>query len=86
MLKHWSIRLPALPEQRRIVALLDALSTICDQLERSLATERVERARLLEALLRQALTTEAGGPRGSIPALGTLIPDPPVRLIVSDVP
>ena len=47
--------LPPLAEQHRIVAKVDELMTVCDELEQSLATEQTERARLLEALLRDAL-------------------------------
>lgn len=47
--------LPPLPEQRRIVAKVDELMTLCDRLEASLATADDTRRRLLEALLAEAL-------------------------------
>jgi len=47
--------LPPLSEQRRIVAKVDELMAVCDELGQSLATEQTERARLLEALLHDAL-------------------------------
>jgi len=49
------IPVPPLAEQHRIVAKVDELMAVCDDLERSLATEQTERARLLEALLHDAL-------------------------------
>ena len=49
------IPLPPLAEQHRIVAQVDELMAVCDELERSLAREQTERGRLLEALLRDAL-------------------------------
>lgn len=47
--------LPPLAEQRRIVAKVDELMALCDQLEASLATADDTRRRLLEALLAEAL-------------------------------
>jgi type I restriction enzyme, S subunit len=47
--------LPPLAEQHRIVAKVDALMALCDQLEASLTTTATTRARLLEALLHEAL-------------------------------
>lgn len=53
------IPLPPLAEQHRIVAKVDALMTLCDQLEASLATATTTRSRLLEALLNEALNSES---------------------------
>ena len=55
------IPLPPLPEQRRIVAKVDALMALCDQLEKNLAAADTARRSLLEALLHEALApaTEA---------------------------
>ncbi|SDE47611.1 restriction endonuclease subunit S [Belnapia rosea] len=50
-----SFPLPPLAEQHRIVAKVNALMALCDQLEASLTTASTTRARLLEATLRQAL-------------------------------
>jgi type I restriction enzyme S subunit len=47
--------LPPLPEQHRIVAKVDELMAVCDQLEQSLAAVQTERARLLEAVLHDSL-------------------------------
>jgi len=47
--------LPPLAEQHRIVAMVDVLMTLCDQLEESLATVSDTRLRLLEAVLHEAL-------------------------------
>ncbi|MGC8732498.1 MAG: restriction endonuclease subunit S [Halothiobacillaceae bacterium] len=49
------IPLPPLAEQHRIVAKVDALMALCDQLEASLTTAITTRSRLLEALLHEAL-------------------------------
>ncbi|WP_422003065.1 restriction endonuclease subunit S [Roseovarius mucosus] len=49
------IPLPPLAEQHRIVARVDALMALCDQLESSLTTTTTTRSRLLEALLHEAL-------------------------------
>ncbi|MGU3358925.1 restriction endonuclease subunit S [Methylobacterium sp. M6A4_1b] len=47
--------LPPLAEQHRIVAKVDELMALCDQLEASLNTTAAIRSRLLEALLAEAL-------------------------------
>jgi len=47
--------LPPVPEQHRIVAKVDALMTLCDRLEASLAATAATRRRLLDALLAEAL-------------------------------
>jgi type I restriction enzyme S subunit len=52
-----TIPLPPLAEQRRIVAKVDELMALCDQLEASLAAAATDRARLLESLLHEALAT-----------------------------
>ena len=49
--------LPPVSEQRRIVAKVDELMTLCDQLEASLTTGETTRSRLLDALLHEALAT-----------------------------
>jgi type I restriction enzyme S subunit len=46
---------PPLAEQKRIVAKVDELMAICDQLEKQLETQQKESRRLLEALLHEAL-------------------------------
>jgi type I restriction enzyme, S subunit len=53
------IPLPPVPEQRRIVAKVDELMGVCDELEVALAAAQDGRARLLEALLHEALEGEA---------------------------
>jgi type I restriction enzyme S subunit len=50
-----TIPLPPLAEQHRIVAKVDTLMALCDQLEASLTTATTTRSRLLEALLHEAL-------------------------------
>jgi type I restriction enzyme, S subunit len=54
-IRRITVPLPPLAEQHRIVAKVDELMAVCDELEQSLATEQTERARLLEALLHDAL-------------------------------
>jgi len=49
------IPLPPLGEQRRIVAKVDTLMALCDQLEAALTSADTTRTRLLEALLHEAL-------------------------------
>ena len=58
-LKEFPIPIPPIGEQYRIVAKVDELMTVCDQLEAALASARDGRARLLEALLHEALEGEA---------------------------
>lgn len=51
--------LPPLAEQHRIVAKVDALMVLCDRLEAALSTADTTRARLLNALLHEALEPAA---------------------------
>lgn len=51
------VPLPPLAEQHRIVATVDALMALCDRLEAALTTADTTRARLLEALLADALNS-----------------------------
>jgi type I restriction enzyme, S subunit len=53
------VALPPLAEQLRIVAKVDALMALCDRLESALATADTTRARLLEALLHEALVPQS---------------------------
>ena len=55
--KAYPIPLPPLVEQRRIVAKVDALMVLCDQLEIRLAAIQSESGRLLEAILYNSLKT-----------------------------
>jgi len=61
------IPLPPLPEQRRIIAKVDDLMVLCDQLEAQLTSLRTSSIRLLEAVLHQSLTSmqSVGGHRTS---------------------
>jgi type I restriction enzyme S subunit len=49
------IPLPPLAEQHRIVAKVDELMALCDQLEQQLSQADQQRRRLLEAVLAEAL-------------------------------
>jgi type I restriction enzyme S subunit len=51
-----SILIPSLAEQHRIVAKVDELMSLCDQLEQQLSQADQQRRRLLEAVLDQALS------------------------------
>ena len=53
------IHIPPLTEQRRIVAKVDELMALCDQLEASLAAAATDRTRLLESHLHEALAPAA---------------------------
>ncbi|MBI2779265.1 MAG: restriction endonuclease subunit S [Gammaproteobacteria bacterium] len=50
------IALPPLAEQHRIVAKVNELMALCDQLETQLTTAQSDSRRLLEAVLHQALS------------------------------
>ena len=52
------IPLPPLTEQRRVVARVDELMTLCDRLEASLTAADDTRSQLLDALLAEALTPD----------------------------
>ncbi|GAO77732.1 restriction endonuclease subunit S [Sphingopyxis sp. C-1] len=54
-IRSLSVPLPPLAEQHRIVAKVDALMALCDQLEASITTGEHIRSRLLEAVLHNAL-------------------------------
>jgi type I restriction enzyme S subunit len=53
------VPLPPIAEQKRIVAKIDELMVICDQLEANLKTADGTRANLLEVLLRESLESQA---------------------------
>jgi len=52
-----SPRVPPLAEQHRIVAKVDELMALCDQLEAQLTTTETDTRRLLEAVLEAALAS-----------------------------
>jgi type I restriction enzyme, S subunit len=54
------VPLPPLAEQKRIVAKVDELMALCDQLEAGLKVGEHIRGRLLGALLREALEPVTG--------------------------
>ena len=57
--RNFLIPLPPLAEQHRIVAKVDALMALCDQLEASLTTTATTRSKLLNTLLHEALEPAA---------------------------
>jgi len=64
-IRSLTIPLPPLAEQRRIIAKVDALMAICDQLETTLSAKHCYTSRLLEAVVHSALPT-AGTPRDGL--------------------
>ena len=56
ILKNMAIPLPPLPEQHRIVAKVDELMALCDQLENQLTATEADSRRLLEAVLHETLS------------------------------
>jgi type I restriction enzyme S subunit len=60
-----SIPLPPLAEQHRIVAKVDALTALCDQLETALTTSATTRSRLLDTLIRTALSPDVPIPEAA---------------------
>ena len=57
VIRSMAVPLPPSDEQRRIVAKVEDLMALCDQLEANLTTGDDTRRRLLDALLAEALTT-----------------------------
>jgi type I restriction enzyme S subunit len=58
-IRSLSTPIPPLAEQHRIVAKVDELMALCDQLESELTDKQTEAARLLESVLHHALQTSA---------------------------
>jgi type I restriction enzyme S subunit len=61
LIAGWWFPLPPLAEQKRVVAKVDELMAICDQLEQQLESQQKGRRRLLEALLHEALEGVGSG-------------------------
>jgi type I restriction enzyme S subunit len=57
-LRNFLVPLPPLAEQHRIVAKVDELMVLCDQLEVQLTTTEADSRRLLEAVLHEALAQD----------------------------
>jgi type I restriction enzyme S subunit len=53
---NFMVPLPPLAEQHRIVAKVDKLLALCDQLEAQLAAAQTDTSRLLEAILHNSLS------------------------------
>lgn len=58
LIRTFNVPLPPLSEQHRIVAKVEELMALCDQLEASLVEGAQTRAKLLEAVLHEALDDE----------------------------
>lgn len=61
LVRSFPLGLPPLAEQHRIVAKVDELMTLCDQLEAQLTTTQTDSRRLLEAVLYEALAPTLEG-------------------------
>lgn len=59
ILLNLPIPVPPIAEQHRIVAKVDELMSLCDQLEARLTTSKTEASRLLESVLHSALNGQA---------------------------
>src|SRR3546814_18378405 len=59
ILREFPIPIPPIAEQHRIVAKVDEIMSLCAQLELNLADGEQSRSRLLEAVLHEALRSEA---------------------------
>jgi type I restriction enzyme S subunit len=57
--RAYPIPLPPLAEQRRILAKVEELMTLCDSLESQLASARAVSQRLLQAVLHEAFASAA---------------------------
>jgi type I restriction enzyme S subunit len=55
VVRGYPIPLPPLAEQHRIVAKVDDLMALCDQLEAQLTATQTDSRRLLDAVLHEAL-------------------------------
>ena len=58
-LSQIAVPVPPLAEQQRIVAKVDELMALCDQLESQLTTAQTEASRMLESVLHHALQVSA---------------------------
>ena len=58
MIAGWSFPLPPLAEQRRIVAKVDQLMALVDQLETQLAASRATATNLIEAMVAELTVQE----------------------------
>ena len=58
LINDFALPIPPIAEQHRIVAKVDALMALCDQLEASLAASADTRRRLLDVLLAEALAPD----------------------------
>ena len=56
IIKKMPLAIPPLAEQHRIVAKVDELMNLCDQLENQLNTTEADSRRLLEAVLHETLS------------------------------
>jgi type I restriction enzyme, S subunit len=59
LIRTFKVPLPPIAEQHRIIAEVDELRALCDQLENQFTTAQTESCLLLEALLHEALSPVA---------------------------
>ena len=74
-LKNMLVPLPPFAEQHRIVAKVDELMALCDQMEANLATGDDNRRRLLYALLHEALSSSEEEIRKDLSTIAHKLPD-----------
>ncbi len=65
-LGRFLVPLPSVEDQARIVARVDEVMAVCDEVEASLATEQTERSRLLGSLLRNVLNDRSSHQRSGL--------------------
>ena len=65
-LRNFLVPVPPIAEQRRIVARVDELMALCDQLGAQLTMARDQKRRLLEAVLHEALASAETEPAGAV--------------------
>ncbi|MDE2975026.1 MAG: restriction endonuclease subunit S, partial [Gemmatimonadota bacterium] len=61
-----AVALPPLAEQHRIVAKVDALMALCDQLEAEIGDADGMRSRLLDSLLQESLASQEASTNGAV--------------------
>ncbi len=66
IIADWYFPLPPLAEQHRIVAKVDELMALCDQLETQLTTTQSDSQKLMEAILHEAFSEQREPEQGVI--------------------
>ncbi len=61
-LRSWIIPIPPLPEQKAIVAKVEKLLALCDQLETQITSNQTHAEQLMQAVLKEAFTQNSNPP------------------------